>query len=341
MRPSRSYSARHRLEMVRRSLRTPIALVSAAALALGLVSAASASAASSSQPVMFGAAGSSKAMIQQNEKVLGGTLHGARVYRSWGQPVFGPDQTWARDTGHTLFVSIKSVKSGRVVKWADIAAARPGSTLYRDMQTQASQIKAFGARVYVAFNHEPEAGASRTMGTPAQYVAAWRNWVGVLRASGVTNARYVFTATAYGFARKDSYRAASFYPGDAYVDAIAADGYNWGRCRSSSGGWRELSSIIEAHRQFGLQHPSKPLMLWEFGSTEDSAVAGRKAQWLRNAQALFKQSAYSQYKVLLSWEGRAYGGSKDCRFDYLSSSSATSAWRSFGTDSAYVAARLS
>ena len=340
MRHTSSPTPRHRLQSVRRSLRLPLALAVSAALAGSVVSgvsADSADAATVGSPIVFGAAGSSRQMIEQHEKVLGAKLHGARVYRSWGQPVFGSDQLWARDTGHTLFVSIKSVKSGHVIKWSDIASARPGSVLYQDMRNQAAQIKSFGARVYVTFNHEPEAGSSRTMGTPAQFAAAWRTWVGVLRGAGATNARYVFTATAYGFARTDSYRASLYYPGDAYVDDIAADGYNWGTCRSRTAKWRELSSIIDAHRRFGQLHPTKGLMLLEFGSAEDAAMPGRKAQWLTNARALFKQSAYSQYKAVLSWEGRAFDGNKNCRFDYLSSSSATTAWRAMGLDAAYSA----
>jgi hypothetical protein len=340
MRRTPSPTARHRLQSVRRSLRLPLVLAVSAALAGGVVvgiSPDTADAAAVDSPIVFGAAGSSRQMIEQHEKVLGSKLNGARVYRSWGQPVFSSDQLWARDTGHTLFVSIKSVKSGNVVKWGDIAAARPGSALYQDMQAQAAQIKAFGARVYVTFNHEPEAGSSRTMGTPAQFAAAWRTWVGVLRGAGATNARYVFTATAYGYARKDSYSASLYYPGDSYVDDIAADAYNWGTCRSATANWRELSSIIDAHRRFGQLHPTKGLMLLEFGSAEDAAMPGRKAQWLSNARALFKQSAYSQYKAVISWEGRAYDGSKNCQFDYLSSASATTAWRSMGLDAAYSA----
>jgi hypothetical protein len=173
------------------------------------------------------------------------------------------------------------------------------------------------------------------MGTAAQYVAAWRKWVTVLKAQGATNARFVFAATAWGFSRTGDRSAAAFYPGDGYVDAIAADGYNWAGCQGNSkNGWRELSQVIEAQRQFGLKHPTKALMVWEFGSAEDKSQPGHKAQWLRNARALFKQSAYSQYTVVLSWEGRAYGGGK-CLFDYLSSATAKAAWKEFGTDPAF------
>jgi hypothetical protein len=325
--------------MARRSLKVPVVIALVTSLAAGTaatVNAGTAGAASAAKPILFGAAGSSRSMIEQNESIMGSKVVGARVYRSWGQPVFTNDLNWARDTGHVLFVSIKTVQSGKKLQWSAIAAAQPGSALYSQMVTQAQQVKTYKARVYLSLNHEPEADSSRTMGTAAQYVAAWRKWVTVLKAQGATNARFVFAATAWGFSRTGDRSAAAYYPGDGYVDAIAADGYNWAGCQGDNkgNGWRELSQVIEAQRQFGLKHPTKALMVWEFGSAEDNNQPGRKAQWLRNARALFKQAAYSQYTAVLSWEGRAYGGGK-CKFDYLSSSTAKTAWKEFGPDKAY------
>ena len=292
-----------------------------------------AAAASAWHPMTFGAAASTKADVEAHERVLGSRLNGLRVYKKWDSQLFGWSQTWARDTGHTLYVSIRSARNnGSLVSWNEIAGATPGSPLYSDMQRQARQIKAFGATVYIAFNHEPEARASWGNGNGPQFVAAFRKLVDVYRAEGVTNARYVFTGTAYGFVRKDERRAENYYPGDAYVDDIAADGYNWYRCRSN-GGWTELSQVIEGQRQFGYRHPGKGLMLWEFGSAEDWSQPGRKAQWLRNATQLFQQPGYEQYTAALTWEGRYYGDS--CGFDYTSSPSAQAAWVDMAHNAAF------
>lgn len=298
---------------------------------------------STQSPIMFGASGSTRKLVETHERTLGTKLHGLRVYKNWDDTLFTSSQTWARDTGHTLFVSISSQRnSGAGIRWADIAAAQPGSPLYNDMQRQAQQIKAFRDEVYIAFNHEPEAESS-WYGGPAQFVAAWRKLISIYRAAGVTNAKYVLTLTAWGFERNDGKNARFYYPGDSFVDYIAADGYNWYRCRSTTGQWRQLSSIIEAQRRFGMQHPDKGLMLWEFGSTEDASQPGRKAQWLHNAEALFKQPAYAQYKTVLTWEGRLYTqrSSGRCDFDYNSSTSARDAWKAMGTDPYYAANSVS
>ncbi len=307
-----------------------------AALGLGAVAvtaaitgaAAPASAASASSPMMFGAAASTKDAVIEHETVLGSRLNGMRVYKNWDDTLFPSGLTWARDTGHTLFTSIRTRRAdGSPVQWADIANAKPGSPLYADMQAQAQQVKAFGATVYVAFNHEPEAAGAWGFGSGADFAAAFRTFVSVWRAQGVTNARFVFAATAYGFVRKDSHNVKNYYPGDDVVDFIAADGYNWYRCASPNGKWRELASVIEGQRQFGLLHPSKGLMLYEFGSAEDPADPTHKAQWLRNATALFQQPGYGQYKAALTWEGRSFtGGGPSCGFDYLSTPASTQAW---------------
>ena len=313
-------SSRSRRPRLAASL-TLSALAAGAAL-LGDV--APAQAASWWHPMTFGAAVSTRADVEAHERVLGSRLNGLRVYKKWDGQLFGSSQTWARDTGHTLYVSIRSARNnGSLVRWSEIADAAPGSALYSDMQRQARQIKAFGAPVYISFNHEPEAKVSWDNGNGPEFVAAWRKLISVWRAEGVTNARYVFTGTAYGFVRKDDRRVDNYYPGDDYVDDIAADGYNWYQCRSN-GGWTELAQVIEGHRRFGQQHPSKGLMLWEFGSAEDRNWPGRKAQWLRNATQLFQQPGWEQYTAVLTWEGRYYGDS--CGFDYTSSPSAQSAW---------------
>lgn len=318
------------------------ALASALAATVMIAPIAPASAASNSDPIIFGASGSTRSMIEKNEQLAGQRVNGARVFKKWDNKLFTSSQTWARDTGHTLFMSIKSERAnGADIKFADVANAKPGSRIYQDMQRQAQQIKAFKAKVYIAYNHEPEAGNSVSYGNGSQFAAAWRKVVSVYRAEGVKNAEYVWTMTAYGFNRKDSRRAELYYPGDAYVDHIAADGYNWYRCRTDKGQWRDLADVIEGHRQFGLKHPSKGLMLWEFGSTEDVAKPGRKAQWLRDSQELFQQKGYGQYRALLTWEGRNHSGSGKCGFDYNSSSSARKAWADWNRHPAYSARSLS
>lgn len=293
-------------------------------------------------PLMFGASATTQKDVRAHQAVLGRRLNGLRVYKAWDDTLFGRDQVWERDTGHTLFMSIRSQRrDGSIVPFQAVADAQPGSALYEDMVAQAQQIKAFGATVYIAYNHEPEAQGAWEMGNGPQFVQAYRKVESVWRAQGVTNVRYVYTGTAYGFARTDERSIADYYPGDDWVDDVAADGYNWGDCRHDGGTWRSLADVIEAQREWGLRHPTKGLMLWEFSSTEDPRQPGRKALWYAQAATLFAQPGYEQYEAVLTWDGRHFtGASSDCTFDYRSSLSATAAWVALAESPDMSATRL-
>jgi beta-mannanase len=198
----------------------------------------------------------------------------------------------------------------------------------------ATTIKGFGARVNFIFEHEPDARSSLPSGNGAQFVAAWRNIWNVFHARGLTsaNVRFVATYTGVIFTRASPRNIKDYYPGDAYVDAVAIDPYNWSWCRGEH--WKELGYLIESQRLWGLAHPSKQLMIMEFGSPEDKSSAGHKAQWIRNAEALFKLPAYHQYTAVLYFTGRVVSGG--CPWDFKSSSSSLAAFRSMTNDPAYL-----
>jgi hypothetical protein len=283
--------------------------------------------------VILGVVAQTRQEIQQREQEAGHRLTGVRVFRRWDEPLFDRDQRWAARTGHVVFVSIKSRrKNGALIRWRDIAFARPGSPLQQDMVRQARQIKRFGALVYVVFNHEPDARTSRPMGTPAEFAAAWRHVVSTYRAAGVRNARYVWTLTGPAFgesAGRGLTRADLYYPGDAYVDDIAADTYNWNTCHAAAGRWQSPAELLDPQRRFGLRHPRKGLMLLEWGTVEDPARPGRKAQWIQDLTRLLATPAYRQYRAALQWDDRftkVMAGTR-CDFDNRTSGGAFTAWR--------------
>jgi hypothetical protein len=316
----------------RRSLLASATILLTAAAAFGAATQGTGRAASSASPIVFGVAAANQTQVTAAEKAQGRHIEGIRDYKPWDGIIFGTQPKWMRDTGHTIFMSIKAQRAnGSKISFASIAAAKPGSQLYKDMQSIAAQIKAFGAPVYITFNHEPEASASLAMGNGPQFAAAWRNFVTVMRASGVTNAKYIATFTGWGFSRTDAQAVKNYYPGDAYVDGIGADVYNWASCRAQP--WTSMASLVAGLKAFGAAHPTKGLYVMEYGSVE--GAAGQKAQWLHDAQALFKTSGYSQFKAVIQWTGQNI--SSRCSFSYNTSSSAQAAWVTWGHDPAYGA----
>jgi hypothetical protein len=285
------------------------------------------------EPLIFGTAAPNKANLQEQEAIAGRHIAAVRIYRQWGDKLFGPDQVWERDTFHTLFLSVKPRKAdGTAVLWRDIADAKPGDPLYSDMQDMAQQINDFGDRVYLTLSHEPEASAG-AFGTPADFVDAFRNFVNVMRAEHA-NVRPVAIFTGFGFKRTDDLNILNFYPGDQYVTAVGIDLYNWGDCKNRA--WVPLSQILEPARVWGLSHPTVPLLLTEWGSVEDPSNADAKAQWISDSAKLLESPGWEQFAGLFAW-GALHTESTACPFGYDTSPQAQAAWAAVGHDPGYDA----
>jgi hypothetical protein len=67
----------------------------------------------------------------------------------------------------------------------------------------------------------------------------------------------------------------SYWPGDGYVDWVAADGFNPNTCDGESG-WTEFGAILKAFYAWGSAR-SMPMMISETGTVEDPGrgAAGR------------------------------------------------------------------
>ena len=236
------------------------------------------------------------------ESWLGQPFGVIRVFKQWDEPFPNPYESWALGTGHRLVVSLKSERlNGSPIKWDDIANATPGTGLHDYVAQLATKIAALDQPVYFIFHHEPEVKGHEIYGEAPQFIAAWRNVVGIFRSAGASNVKFMLTLTdhAYRVPVTDARTADNWYPGDDYVDAIGADTYNWYNCRVVGGDWTSLELLLGGHRRFGERHPTKELWLPELGSVEDPANPDRKATWFNDARAMFKKAEWRQYKGVI------------------------------------------
>jgi beta-mannanase len=140
----------------------------------------------------------------------------------------------------------------------------------------ARDARAWGKPFYLRFAHEMNGEwTSWSPGvngnTSAQYVAAWRRVHEIFRQEGATNARWVWCpASSRPF-------GAELYPGDAYVDWVCLDGYNWGTSRSWSS-WRSFSAVFGPSYDKLTTMTNKPVMIGETASAEQG---GDKGEWIR------------------------------------------------------------
>jgi hypothetical protein len=215
----------------------------------------------SSKPFYFGASGEVDQLARRSGESLG-------------------EHVFAQLNGPVRTGRLTNVESN--ARWAKIASATSGSAIYRDMVRWAKGLKAKGGPIMVSFDHEPEAAADRGLGKPGDFVAAWRKFHRVLVANGARNVQFTWTMTSYSFSAKsgDRRHAANWYPGDAYVDNVASDSYNWYKCGPGRGKWVSLASVAQAPLAFAKAH-HKPYVLAEWGSQSGA----RRAKWLNNAKS--------------------------------------------------------
>ena len=311
--------------------------------------------ASATPPLMFGAAVKAHAKlgpigsVQNLEKKIGRKLRLIRVYDVWNAPFPDSYTSWLTDPtstqtgpgtpgGRTLVLSIKAVRSdGTRIPWSSIGSASPGSTLYAQIVGWANAIEAFGQPLYLSFNHEPEAATNNPNGTATDYIAAWRNIHAIFDAQGVSNVTWTWIGTAFGFTAKANLKATRYYPGDDVVDVIGADGYNWYTCRPEAQlAWKTAAQIFGGFRTWvSTNHPTKPVIVTEFGSVEDPADATRKAGWITDAAAWFK--GWNQVSGAMYWSSHAATKYPNCVFYADTSANSTTAFAQMGADPDYSA----
>lgn len=203
-------------------------------------------------------------------------------YLNWDDPFSLQLMRNTAAHGRIPFLAFQTAhKTGGKITYADIAHGNQDASL----EARADVAKAFGKPLFVSFDHEPNARIGKN-GTPAEYVAAWRHIVTVFRQRGATNVAFVYVQTAVSF-RSGSPLDDSLYPGDDYIDWVAADGYNFFGCPGKAAGWTPFKQIFNAFYTWG-KAKNKPMMIAELGVSEDPNQPGRKGEWYRQAAQQLK-----------------------------------------------------
>jgi hypothetical protein len=282
-----------------------------------------------------------QATLLADEAAIGRKFAYTRVYEAWNDTWPDANANFLESTGHSLFLSIKAkLKNGTNIKYTQISAAQPGSSLYNDMVRWANAIKGYDGTIYVSFNHEPDTSPSQPSGTAPQFIAAYRKFVDVMRAQNVTNAKWAFTTATrnYSVSPSNPKYAPAYYPGDQWVDVIALDAYNM-YCRTQKGTfaypWRSLETLIAPFMTFVAQHPGPDLVMAEWGSAEDPANGQRKAQWITDARAMFKKPAYERFVGISYWNELSHNY-QGCDFRVASSAASLNAFKAMANDPFYA-----
>jgi mannan endo-1,4-beta-mannosidase len=149
------------------------------------------------------------------------------------------------------------------------------------LHTFARAVKSARVKVLIRFADEPNGNwdpwsESKNGNKPGEYVRAWRHVHDLFVRDGATNAKWVWSPNVSepGFTPMRE-----LYPGPAYVDWVALDGYNWGLSKASKD-WRSPAKIFNVSiSKITAIAPGKPLMLSEVASAGNGPD---KSEWIRS-----------------------------------------------------------
>jgi beta-mannanase len=221
---------------------------------------------------------------------LGRPLSIVHVYQSWARPTLNSELRTILADGAIPMIDWRCGDSD-----ARIIAGDDDTLIARF----ANRLAALKAPVFLRWYYEPnfpQASATATcLGAagPQGYQLAFQHIHDLFRAAGATNVAFVWSIGVSGTTQDLS----SYYPGSAYVDWIAADGY----LRSATptpnsvvnlfGGWYSQFSM------FG-----KPMMI-----SETAAFAGGQAQFLQQLAAELP-TQFPLVKAVIYFDGPGQAG---------------------------------
>lgn len=146
------------------------------------------------------------------------------------------------------------------------------------LQQWGRDLAAWGKPVMLRFAHEMNGNwypwAEGVNGNSAgDYVAAWQHVVTVVKATGASNVNWVWSPNVPYTGSTD---VAGLFPGAAYLDTAALDGYNWGTSQAWSNWQSPTQLFADGLGQMRSVAPGKPILIAETASSE---VGGSKAAW--------------------------------------------------------------
>ena len=207
--------------------------------------------------------------------------------------------------------------TGQQYSWQTIASGALDQSV---ILPEAQRLRSFHATVYLSFGAEADSNVP-SQGSPGQFIAAWQHVHDLFARMKVRNVVWVWTTTGY---LPHASTIAAMYPGNAYVDWIGYDPYNYFSCRNSS--WQSFAQTIGPfYRWLTAHHFGKPIMLTEYGTSADPADPGLEASWYRDIVPTIR--TYSGIKALILWNS----ATSQCSFTLSSESAlARAAYRQAG-----------
>jgi hypothetical protein len=261
--------------------------------------------------------------IQFVESTIGRRLGIVRFYVRFGENIPSDTMRSVASRGSIPLISIQPAG----YTWSQISGGASDGYL----AAQATKVAAWGRPCFLNFHHEPEDDLG-TFGTPEQFAAAFVHVRRVFREQGAKNCSWVWILMGWTFNPQSRRNPDSYYPGDANVDWIAADAYNWSFVRPSVR-WQSFREVFAPFRRWSLGHRSRPAMVAETGVVENPGDPAAKAAWFAGARTTLK--GWKNFKAFVY-----FNSDRDGQWWFDSSPQARRAFSLFGADAYFRAGTL-
>ncbi|WP_199862569.1 glycosyl hydrolase [Streptomyces sp. Root431] len=192
--------------------------------------------------------------------------------------------------------------------WKNIAAGTYDTSV---IDPQALRIKEYGKRVFFAFDQEADFRIEQGAGTPEEYVAAYRHVRDRFQKLGVTNVVWVWTVSGW---LGNAALMKRLYPGDAYVDWLGMDQYNYYLCHKSPN-WLDFDKSQRPSYDWLRKNISadKPVMLSEFATAPDPKRPERQRDWYKEIPGV--APTLPEAKAYVHWNRAVPGPGCDLTVD--------------------------
>jgi beta-mannanase len=223
-----------------------------------------------------GALWGSSSVSDSLESALGRRFDISHTYHDWDDRFPDSGELSRSSRGTTLFINWtpRYFGTSRIVQWGSIANGSQDAQI----SATADRVKAYGKPMFLAFHTEPEPDVGQ-YGSAASFVAAWRHIHDMFQAKDVRNVVWVWNVT--GSSGWYSLYKGGLYPGDAYVDWIGWDPYNWYTCHNN--GWISFGDKVMTGYKWFMSNGfgDKPFMLSEYGTRDMPGNPSAKADWFK------------------------------------------------------------
>ena len=201
------------------------------------------------------------------ESLVGKKMNLVATFSGWGDSFPSQFSTTVGSQGKTLVVFWEQFN----VALDDIANGNNDTYI----KQYASQAKAYGGSVMLVPFHEMNGSWTPWCGcvgnnTPAKVIAAWKHIHDLFQ--GDTNVKFAWNVNSNSVPDTSANAIENYYPGDAYVDYVSVDGFNFGNP------WVSFAQIFNAPLAV-LETYNKPIYVLSTASAQGNA----KAAWITNA----------------------------------------------------------